>query len=273
MDPSRDKHARESQDWNDARTAAGAAQRNGNGTAAAPAARSGSASPPHSERRPPFPERADSSDIPADEGNHAEVAAVQQQRAAGARRTGRERVVEAEPSVSVGGAVHPSRGGGGSGGVVDDADRSVSSLEEDAAHFKMVADRFRALMERRERRLEEAMSDPQTRTDLEAMFPGIREGDYQTLLAGVRGMEEEDFQALLAGARKRRREVRVVVCGLLCADEFFFFFGAFLCVFFFVCVIYRSVQPKVFNTPRTVRVITLSSAAVSKNVRPLLEYA
>lgn len=83
----------------------------------------------------------------------------------------------------------------------------LSGAERDAAHFKMVAARFRALMERRERRLEEAMSDPQTRTDLEAMFPGMKQGDYQTLLAGVRGMEEEDFQALLAGARKRRREV------------------------------------------------------------------
>lgn len=71
----------------------------------------------------------------------------------------------------------------------------------------MVAARFRALMERRERRLEEAMSDPQTRTDLEAMFPGVLDGDYQTLLAGVRGMEEDDFQELLNTARKRRREV------------------------------------------------------------------
>lgn len=89
-----------------------------------------------------------------------------------------------------------------------EGDTSINSVEKDAAHFKMVAARFRALMERRERRLEEAMSDPQTRTDLEGMFPGVREGDYQTLLAGVRGMEEEDFQALLAAARKRRREVR-----------------------------------------------------------------
>lgn len=87
-------------------------------------------------------------------------------------------------------------------------DRGMSSVERDAAHFKMVAARFRALMERRERRLEEAMSDSQTRTYLEAMFPGIRDGDYQTLLAGVRGMEEDDFQALLSGARKRRQEVR-----------------------------------------------------------------
>lgn len=84
----------------------------------------------------------------------------------------------------------------------------LSGAERDAAHFKMVAERFRALMERRERRLEEAMSDPQTRTDLEAMFPGMKQGDYQTLLAGVRGMEEEDFQMLLAGARRRRQEVR-----------------------------------------------------------------
>ncbi|CAM9129665.1 unnamed protein product, partial [Scytosiphon promiscuus] len=81
-----------------------------------------------------------------------------------------------------------------------------ASVEKDAAHFKMVAARFRALMERRERRLEEAMSDPQTRTDLEAMFPGVLDGDYQTLLAGVRGMEEDDFQNLLNTARKRRRE-------------------------------------------------------------------
>lgn len=81
-------------------------------------------------------------------------------------------------------------------------------VEKDAAHFKMVADRFRALMERRERKLEEAMSDPQTRRDLEVMFPGVITGDYVTLLAGVRGMEEEDFQHLLDAARKRRREVR-----------------------------------------------------------------
>lgn len=80
-------------------------------------------------------------------------------------------------------------------------------VEKDAAHFKMVADRFRALMERRERKLEEAMSDPQTRRDLEVMFPGVITGDYVTLLAGVRGMEEEDFQDLLDAARKRRREV------------------------------------------------------------------
>lgn len=82
-----------------------------------------------------------------------------------------------------------------------------ASVEKDAHHFKMVAARFRALMERRERRLEEAMSDPQTRTDLEAMFPGVLDGDYQTLLAGVRGMEEDEFQDLLKTARKRRREV------------------------------------------------------------------
>ena len=81
-------------------------------------------------------------------------------------------------------------------------------VEKNAAHFKMVADRFRALMERRERKLEEAMSDPQTRRDLEVMFPGVITGDYVTLLAGVRGMEEEDFQDLLDAARKRRREVR-----------------------------------------------------------------
>lgn len=81
-------------------------------------------------------------------------------------------------------------------------------VEKDAAHFKMVADRFRALMERRERKLEEAMSDPHTRQDLELMFPGVIKGDYVTLLAGVRGMEEEDFQDLLDAARKRRREVR-----------------------------------------------------------------
>lgn len=75
-----------------------------------------------------------------------------------------------------------------------------------AEHLKKAAARFRALMERRERRLEEAMSDPQTRTDLEAMFPG--DDDYHTtLLAGVRGMEEGDFQELLSTARKRRRGV------------------------------------------------------------------
>ncbi|CAM9125033.1 unnamed protein product [Ectocarpus sp. 6 AP-2014] len=74
-----------------------------------------------------------------------------------------------------------------------------------AEHLKKAAARFRALMERRERRLEEAMSDPQTRTDLEAMFPG--DDDYHTtLLAGVRGMEEGEFQELLSTARKRRRE-------------------------------------------------------------------
>lgn len=93
-------------------------------------------------------------------------------------------------------------------GAVESEKSELSGAQRDAAHFKMVADRFRALMERRERRLEEAMSDPQTRTDLEAMFPGMKQGDYQTLLAGVRGMEEEDFQDLLAGARKRRQEVR-----------------------------------------------------------------
>ncbi|CAN0513617.1 unnamed protein product [Ectocarpus sp. 12 AP-2014] len=75
-----------------------------------------------------------------------------------------------------------------------------------AEHLKKAAARFRALMERRERRLEEAMSDPQTRTDLEAMFPG--DDDYHTtLLAGVRGMEEGEFQELLSTARKRRRGV------------------------------------------------------------------
>eukprot|EP00903_Cladosiphon_okamuranus_P008628 g8274.t1 len=83
---------------------------------------------------------------------------------------------------------------------------AVEGVEKDAAHFKMVADRFRALMERRERKLEEAMSDPQTRRDLEVMFPGVITGDYSTLLAGVRGMEEEEFQDLLDAARKRRRE-------------------------------------------------------------------
>lgn len=93
------------------------------------------------------------------------------------------------------------RGGGGDGDGED---------AKDAEHFKMVAARFRALMDRRERRLEEAMSDPQTRTDLEAMFPAVLDGDYQTLLAGVRGMEEEDFQNLLSAARKRRREVRLL---------------------------------------------------------------
>lgn len=93
--------------------------------------------------------------------------------------------------------------------VVAGENAEPSSAERDAEHFKMVATRFRALMERRERRLEEAMSDPQTRSDLEAMFPGMKQGDYQTLLAGVRGMEEDDFQALLAGARKRRQEVSV----------------------------------------------------------------
>lgn len=87
-------------------------------------------------------------------------------------------------------------------------DSPEEGVEKDAAHFKMVADRFRALMERRERKLEEAMSDPQTRRDLEVMFPGVITGDYVTLLAGVRGMEEEDFQDLLDAARKRRREVK-----------------------------------------------------------------
>lgn len=83
-------------------------------------------------------------------------------------------------------------------------------VERGAEHFKMVAARFRALMERRERRLEEAMSNPDTRRDLEVMFPGVKDGDYQTLLACVRGMgEEEDIQNLLDAARKRRREVCV----------------------------------------------------------------
>lgn len=95
-------------------------------------------------------------------------------------------------------------GGGGAGGGGGGGEDT-----KDAEHFKMVAARFRALMDRRERRLEEAMSDPQTRTDLEAMFPAVLDGDYQTLLAGVRGMEEEDFQNLLSAARKRRREVRI----------------------------------------------------------------
>ncbi|CAB1098953.1 unnamed protein product [Ectocarpus sp. CCAP 1310/34] len=73
-----------------------------------------------------------------------------------------------------------------------------------AEHLKKAAARFRALMDRRERSLEEAMSDPQTRTDLAAMFPG--DDDYHTtLLAGVRGMEEGEFQELLSTARKRRR--------------------------------------------------------------------
>lgn len=94
-------------------------------------------------------------------------------------------------------------------------ERSTSvSIEIDAAYVAKFASRFRALMERRERRLEEAMSDPQTRTDLEAMFPGMKHGDYQTLLTGVRGMEEEDFQLLLEGARKRRRQVREAVGGV-----------------------------------------------------------
>ncbi len=94
-----------------------------------------------------------------------------------------------------------------------------AGVEKGAEHFKMVAARFRALMERRERRLEEAMSNPDTRRDLEVMFPGVRDGDYQTLLACVRGMgEEEDFQNLLDAARKRRREVRGI----------FVFFGFFV---------------------------------------------
>lgn len=99
---------------------------------------------------------------------------------------------------------------------------SPGSFERDAAaQFKMVAERFRALMERRERRLEEALSDPETRADLEAMFPMMKYGDYQTMLAGVRGMEEGDFQTLLDGARKRRREVRrddslSLVCVMCC---------------------------------------------------------
>lgn len=149
---------------------------------AAPA--SGGASPSIPDRRA---ERADSSDIPADKGRHG-AAAVQQ-----ARRLSRERIIAGAEEAT---ATSP-----------DGSKTALTGVEKDAAHVKMVAARFRALMDRRERRLEEAMSDPQTRTDLEAMFPGIKEGDYQTLLEGVRGMEEEDFQALLAGARKRRREV------------------------------------------------------------------
>lgn len=88
------------------------------------------------------------------------------------------------------------------------AGRPISpSFERDMAYFTMISVRFRELMERRERRLEEALADPSTRSDLETMFPSIKYGDYQTLLAGVRGMEEEDFQTLLHGARKRRHEV------------------------------------------------------------------
>lgn len=190
-----DKRTEVSREWSEGLTAAAAraAHDNGVGNDGGVASRARMATPASGRASPPVPdrraERADMSDIPADLGRHG-AAAVKQ-----ARRHSRERIVAGADATTA------STSLGGSEAVLYGA-------EKDAAHFKMVAARFRALMERRERRLEEAMSDPQTRTDLEAMFPGIKEGDYQTLLAGVRGMEEEDFQALLAGARKRRREVR-----------------------------------------------------------------
>lgn len=198
-------------DWSEGRSAAISAQRDGgdggNGTAMAPASRKGSPSPPLAGGRSSFSDRAGSSDIPGEphgHGHHTASASPAEQHPS--RRQTRESAGP-EPN-GIGGGVDPE------GGVpVDVMDLPTGSVEKDAAHFKMVAARFRALMERRERRLEEAMSDPQTRTDLEAMFPGIKEGDYQTLLAGVRGMEEDDFQALLAAARKRRREVRARVEG------------------------------------------------------------
>lgn len=110
-------------------------------------------------------------------------------------------------------------------------ERGSEELEHPAGcaeHLKKAAARFRALMERRERRLEEAMSDPQTRTDLEAMFPG--DDDYHTtLLAGVRGMEEGEFQELLSTARKRRRGVSVVAKKHLFWP--WFFYGVSRCLF------------------------------------------
>lgn len=100
---------------------------------------------------------------------------------------------------------NPGMGPSSCGGA---ADHTMSGLETDTVRFRRVAARSRALMDHRERRLEEAMSDPQRRTGLEAMFPGMKNGDYETLLAEVRGIEEDEFQALLAGSRKRRKEVR-----------------------------------------------------------------
>lgn len=198
-------------DWSEARSAAASAQHDGgdggNGAAMAAASRKGSPSPPLAGGRPSFSDRTASSDIPGEphgHGHHTTSTSPAEQHPS--RRQTRESAGP-EPN-GIGGGADPE------GGVpVDEMDLPTSSVEKDAAHFKMVAARFRALMERRERRLEEAMSDPQTRTDLEAMFPGIKDGDYQTLLAGVRGMEEDDFQALLAAARKRRREVRARVGG------------------------------------------------------------
>lgn len=194
-------------DWSEGRSAAASAQHDGgdggNGAAMAPASRKGSPSPPQPGGRSSFSDRVDPSDIPGEphgHGNHhtASISPAEQHTS---RRQTRESAGP-EPN-GIGGGADPEAGTA----AIDEVDLPTSSVEKDAAHFKMVAARFRALMERRERRLEEAMSDPQTRTDLEAMFPGIKEGDYQTLLAGVRGMEEDDFQALLAAARKRRREV------------------------------------------------------------------
>lgn len=170
--------------------------------------RKGSPSPPLAPgQRSSFSDRADPSDIPAEphgrSGHHNNTSSAEQhlsrqrqtRQSAGPEPNGIPGAADTEGSIPA-----------------EEVDIPTSSVEKDAAHFKMVAARFRALMERRERRLEEAMSDPQTRTDLEAMFPGIKEGDYQTLLAGVRGMEEDDFQALLTAARKRRREVGGVGC-------------------------------------------------------------
>lgn len=209
MDPSGKNHDQRgggsskevSREWSEGLTAA-AARHEGCGPGGTggvgekpPSRAGGSTSPSLPDRRS---ERADAADGPLDE-HHAGSAAVKHQEHRSSRRDSRS-PERGDPSMIM------DRGGG-----EEAMDRSLGSAERDTAHFKMVAMRFRALMERRERRLEEAMSDPQTRTDLEAMFPGIKDGDYQTLLAGVRGMEEEDFQLLLAGARKRRRQVRV--CG------------------------------------------------------------
>lgn len=61
------------------------------------------------------------------------------------------------------------------------------------------------MIDLREKRLEEAMSDERTRTVLEAVFPSLRRGDFHTLLTEVRSMEEEDFEAMLMSVHQHHQ--------------------------------------------------------------------
>ena len=73
------------------------------------------------------------------------------------------------------------------------ADHSMSCLETDTVRFIIVS---------QEKELEEAVSDPQRRIGLKAMIPGIKHGDYESVLSGVCGMTSKLYWRVLASVGK-----------------------------------------------------------------------